>query len=295
MTESDEGFDILLFPMIGVALGFSFASMANISPFIFAILAWIAVVFAFWKGISVISFMMYGVTFGSIIGAMANIIPYAFVVLGWIAIFFSMMIKPGQEIKPTTLVMTPLILMVIGGLAFTPYTTDFANTLLIGCRLPITSVQNICTGYADNWRGCINSCRILPVSLLSTLFSASIFSTLLSGDIVGFFGALFQTGSAGIFGFLSVIAGVILIFIGLGIGGGGSILGTGITFNVNDQGTRMAQSMGITLLAYGLVTLSFGAWFSILGGGWFGLNSILPIVFAGVIFYGGYLQGKSSF
>lgn len=278
---SDEGFDLILFPLFGLALGLTFGSMSNTIPLMYAVLGWLIFVFAIWRGMSVLSFSMYGMTLGAIIGAMANIVPYSFVVLSYEGIFLTLMIKPNQEIKPTTWIVTPLILTVIGGLAFAPYNQDFIN---------LNAQVN---GFSDNWQGCQTSCFPGPANLIISLFTLGIFSPLLSGDIVGFFTGIFQSGASGIFGFLAIIAGVILTFLSLGIGGGFQAVASGLNFTVNEQGTRLAQSMAITFLAFGLVNLYFGRWFSILGGGWFGLETVLPVVYATITFYGGYLQGKT--
>ena len=66
--------------------------------------------------------------------------------------------------------------------------------------------------------------------------------------------------------FLTIIVGLILFLVGLGINlqAGGSIFGSGTTLGagVNQQGTRLAQVLGIALIIYTPLYSEFSTWFT---------------------------------
>jgi hypothetical protein len=66
--------------------------------------------------------------------------------------------------------------------------------------------------------------------------------------------------------FLAIIVGLILFLVGLGINlqAGGSIFGSGTTLGagVNPQGTRLAQTLGMALMAYVPLYSEFSSWFT---------------------------------
>lgn len=66
--------------------------------------------------------------------------------------------------------------------------------------------------------------------------------------------------------FLTLLIGIVLFLIGTGINlaAGGSILGSGTQFGVgtNDQGTRMAQILGLALIVWAPLYSEFATWFT---------------------------------
>jgi hypothetical protein len=65
---------------------------------------------------------------------------------------------------------------------------------------------------------------------------------------------------ANTFSFFAMIAGMILLFMGLGLNFAFSILTNGGTLGVNEQGTKMAQVMGIGLVVWSFITSEFAYW-----------------------------------
>jgi hypothetical protein len=61
----------------------------------------------------------------------------------------------------------------------------------------------------------------------------------------------------GIFGFFAFVIGIILLILGLGIGFSFSALASGVSFQTNQQGTKMAQTFGIYLILFGFITAQF--------------------------------------
>jgi hypothetical protein len=66
--------------------------------------------------------------------------------------------------------------------------------------------------------------------------------------------------------FLTIIVGLILFLVGLGINltAGGTVFGSGTNLGagVNAQGTRLAQTLGISLMAYTPLYSEFSSWFT---------------------------------
>ena len=88
--------------------------------------------------------------------------------------------------------------------------------------------------------------------------------------------------------FLGFIIGIILFILSLGIGFSGQALTVGFSFRSNSQGTRLAQTMGMTLLIFSFSFSEFGSWMSS-SLGW-GFGSLILFVTFGLIFFGAFSQ-----
>jgi hypothetical protein len=268
----DSGDLAILMPMLGLALGSTFGTMDQIMPFCFTTVSLLAVFLVLYKGITAMGFGVLGLAWGSVFAAMADLIGYDFVMLMWATFFFVQLSSdsnpnhPGR-LSPTRLVLTPLFLITVLGVLYTAY-PDFSN--------------NTGNGFASNWLGCQTSCSITAISLLAP----SIFAPLATGNLFGFFQGLFATVS-GVSTVLSLVSGILFIFLGLGVEVG--VLTSFI--EIDDAGVRLCQSIGIAMLLYSGVNALFGNYTNALSSGW-GLNLMLPIAFVSVTFYGAYLQGK---
>jgi hypothetical protein len=137
------------------------------------------------------------------------------------------------------------------------------------------------------WQGCVDTCNITTFNI----FSGSIFEALFTGDYTGFISNLFTSSQSAV-SFLSITAGLVLVLIGLGIGGAFSFLGSGFSFNVNEAGTRLAQTVGVGLLLWGSVTALFGGWQDVLG---FGVGLTLNITLITMFVLGLFFEAKSTY
>jgi hypothetical protein len=99
--------------------------------------------------------------------------------------------------------------------------------------------------------------------------------------------------------FLTMIVGLILFLVGLGINltAGGTLFGSGTNLGagVNEQGTRLAQMLGITLMAYVPLYSEFSSWFTsgILPNGLDGVLGVVGISITTCLFVGVIWQNLS--
>jgi len=229
------------------------------------------------RGYVLTLFLMLALSIGAMIGAFANVFPLPLMILVW-AGFFVMAIRASANMKPYTIMLLPIIVITLGGLLFGA-SPDFVN--------------NTGNGFPNNWQGCQSSCSV--ANTLISIVTASVFGQLLKGDFFGFFASLFnpgaQTGLA--FNFLTSIAfigfGLLLIVLSTGI----SVQAFGSGFSLNDTATRMAQSLGITLLLLGPTNLLFGAWLIQVSPDW-AVGAFLTLFLNGVSIFGGYLNGRTT-
>ena len=273
----DSGDLAIACPVLGLAIGATFATMNNSMPFVFDIVSWLAFFFVIYKGISAMAFAMLGIAWGTLFAAMADLLAYDFVILMWLAFFFVLInseSNPGEasRVSPTKLTLMPMVLITIGGIIGTA-NPDFVNT--------------VGNGFQSNWLGCQTTCSISPF----LLFGSSIFQPLTSGNLIGFVTGLF-TNVQGIATILSAAISILLLLLGLGIGGTVSVFFASLGITIDDAGARLCQSLGITMSLWTVVYATFGGWLSTVGNSW-GLAALLPLAFSSVTFYGGYLQGKS--
>jgi hypothetical protein len=98
---------------------------------------------------------------------------------------------------------------------------------------------------------------------------------------------------------ITFIIGIALLLLGLGIGisGGGSILGSGTTlgYTTNMQGTKLAQNMGIGLIIWSPLYSQFSTWFTsgLLPSGMDGATGIVSLILTGALFFGIWWQTES--
>lgn len=90
------------------------------------------------------------------------------------------------------------------------------------------------------------------------------------------------------FALFSFLFGVILLFMGLGLSLSTAIMG----FSVNEQGTKLAQIFGISIVVYSFAFNEFSGWLGILG---FGIGAALTIIFSAIYFVGVTWQSQSLF
>jgi hypothetical protein len=87
-----------------------------------------------------------------------------------------------------------------------------------------------------------------------------------------------------------MIAGIILLLIGLGLGIGGGGLTFNFDFTPNDQGTRLAQALGLALVVWLPLNSEFGAWMSSALLISSGLAIIVAFIVNGMLFFGVFWQ-----
>lgn len=169
----------------------------------------------------------------------------------------------------------------------------FSFLLAVPANLATGGVMtgNMPTGYnhipvfvqAQNWdtQFCTNSFTGIDVyySSQSCVNMETWFTTPHSGGLqAGFFTP-----------FLTIVIGLVIFLIGLGINirGGGSIFGSGTTLGVgvNQQGTRLAQVIGLGLIIWSPLYSEFGGWIISLP---IGINALILLVMPGLFVFGLY-------
>jgi hypothetical protein len=158
----------------------------------------------------------------------------------------------------------------------------FSMFLLIVVGYPISLLAPVFGGAFDipTFNGCASGCSLSTINFLP---DGNPFSRLLKyGDFFGFVTGWFSSPQTGL-SILSIAIGVILIVMGLQLNIDMTILGSGIKIGTGTQGARLAQSFGIGLLMWGLVTSIFTGWFDNLG---FGLGAALYGLIAFWYFWG---------
>jgi len=183
------------------------------------------------------------------------------------------------------LVIIPLLIISVVGVFYLGTYPDFC---IVNGKDICANPANWVNGVPTQWQGCQSTCTLSPL----TFFQGTIFSFLINGDFIGFVKAFFNPSAQTAISVLSLVAGVVLLIIGLGVGFAAQALATGASFQVNDQGTKLAQSFGINLIIWGAIFGFFGGWVNTLGFGF----AVLTSVFLTTIFsYGAWQQARSQF
>lgn len=196
--------------------------------------------------------------------------------------------------SPTSLFVLIVLINIALGLFYAGSFTDV-------CRAGFTSGADGCTdptvwgnGVPTNFVGCVWTCSINLVTIFGSSIYFNAINALFPGggqpaDFIGFISSVILTPQ-GIVNIFATLAAVVLILIGLGIGGSINALTFGTSFQINDSGTRLAQSMGFGLLIFVAVNAVFGGWTASLGT-FIGTGvSFLMLTVAG---YALYLQAKT--
>ncbi len=97
-----------------------------------------------------------------------------------------------------------------------------------------------------------------------------------------------------IFNFFAFVGGIILLYLALGVSGTFEILGTGVSFGDNSQGSKLAGSIGFGLILWSPIYSEFGSWLTSTTLG-FGVAAIVTILLEFIFFAGIYWQTQSYF
>ena len=263
-----------LFPVVGLVIGACIGTLANIIPFGFTLLTLLYMFLCFWKGVSIVSFSLMGMAWFAVFGAMAQVIPYDFIVLIFLGVFMVQLLdnvsSRFEPPDPTLIFLMPLILIVIGDVAYLP-SPDFANAA---------------GGFATGWNGCVSTCSFGSIAFL---FTNGLFGPLVSGNLYQFITNLF-TNTTGFTNLFLIGLGFVLVLLGMGIGGTISVLVANFGININDAGARLSQAFGFAMVLYGAINLTFGGWIPGLFPGTLALGILLEALFPAVCFYGAYLR-----
>jgi hypothetical protein len=107
------------------------------------------------------------------------------------------------------------------------------------------------------------------------------------------------TAPSGLVSFLSFVTGIIMLVLGsgLGVSAGASFLASGVQGSAqpNTAGSQMAQSLGMGMVIFGVVSAGFGGLFSIFGSAstFMGaMGAVIEGLFALMVFYGFYQNGR---
>jgi hypothetical protein len=146
--------------------------------------------------------------------------------------------------RPMTLIAVPVILFMILGLI-----ANNALAWFIACG------QNL-------------ACNP-PLTLIS---SNSPFFALMNGDFTSFLSTLAAPNMTGIGTIIAVIAGAILLIFSFVGTISLTVLGSGFVFGMTDQGSKVAQSVGIGLLVWSFAISLEGGWIISVA---FGLGNLL--------------------
>lgn len=294
----DNSPTFVLLIALGLWEGAIIGAMANVTPFQVVLACSMLLSVAVWRQIRVSFFALFvllGTLGGAAFGSLSNIMPWGvtlFVAIQLVVYLWKMGGGASGIGSVGSLVTVPLYVIISVGLFYNNSYPDFCLNNTIDVCANVGSWVN---GFPTIWQGCISTCS--PTAF--TFFGSSIFSTFIqaamNGDYIGMIIGLF-TGPQTVITGLSLVFGTILLLIGLGIGFTANVLATGIGIQVNEAGTRAAQSFGVVLIMWGIVYGAFGGWFGGFGSGlsWGGVFSTsLIILFATMVFYGGYIQGKN--
>jgi hypothetical protein len=305
---------LILVLTLGIFCGAFVGAMANVTPFPLVMASAMLLSVVVWQQRRPALFplmLMMGLFFGGLFGLWGGLIPYGFALFMGIQIamtFWKMGGRSSSGSAPSMLAI-PLYVIFSVGIFYNNTYQDFCQvfnasgaSLIDVCNEPANWVKGFPTVYA----GCVNDCTISAFSLLGSSVFSIFINSAAKGDYIGLLSALFtgsQSSIGNIFQILTTIltltVGVILLLVGLGIGFSASILASGLGVTVNEAGTRFAQSFGITLIIWSVVFGAFGGLFSAFGdaasltwGGVFATSMI--VLFATMVFYGGYQQGKTG-
>ncbi len=290
---ADNSPTFILITSIGLFLGSIIGAMANVMPFQVVLACAIFVDVIMWRQQHVsffVFFLLAGITTAGVVGVTANAIPWG------IPLFFAIQLvvyawKTGGSVGGTLIstIAVPVYIIISVGLFYNNTYNDFCMANSVDVCANVGSWQ---FGFPTVWAGCVTTCQFSVLSV----FGSSIFSTFiqasLNGDFVGMIQALFIPSFQSTISFISLLIGLAMLAIGLGVGMTAVTFG----FTINDEGTRLSQSMGITLIMWSLSYGAFGKWFFAFGTGatWGGVFSVsLTVFFAVMIFWGGYIQGKN--
>src|SRR5947209_2461150 len=182
------------------------------------------------------------------------------------------------------LVVIPLLIISIVGIFYLGTYPDFC---IVNGNDVCANPANWTNGVPTQWQGCQTTCSLVS----NSFFQGTIFGFLVTGDFVGFVKAFFNPSAQTAISVLSLVAGLVLLVIGLGIGFGAQALASGATFQVNDQGTKLAQSFGINLVIWGVIFGLFGGWIGTLG---FGFSLLVSVLFTTTFVYGAWQQARSQ-
>ena len=183
--------------------------------------------------------------------------------------------------------------------------TGCANSPNIACKYPIPfnqteSVQSFYGLYIqngstiDSTHGCtiygsVSTCKALFPNLFgsnptftcpNTSHLFNITNTITYCLLPSSNPATFSVANS--FSFFAFLAGLVLIVMGFGLNLAFSILTNGGTIGINEQGTKLAQSMGIALTVWAFVTSEFGYIFITVFN--FGLLGLILNVILGAVY-----------
>ena len=182
------------------------------------------------------------------------------------------------------LVVIPLLVISVVGVFYLGTYPDFC---IVSGNDVCANPANWTNGVPTQWQGCQTTCSFSPISF----FKGTIFGFLATGDFIGFVQSFFAPSAQTAISVLSLVAGVVLLIIGLGIGFSAQALATGASFQVNEQGTKLAQAFGINLILWGVIFGLFGGWIGTLG---FGFSLLVSVLFTTIIVYGTWQQARSQ-
>ncbi len=98
---------------------------------------------------------------------------------------------------------------------------------------------------------------------------------------------------------ISIITGIFMLLLSLGITVGGSAeaatVGVSNSFGINEQGTKLIQTLGIGLLIWGIATGALGGWESYFNNIASGIGSLFTLILQFTFLAGVVWQTQSSF
>ena len=311
MSEEADSSPLILAVTVGMFEGSLIGAMANTVPMQVVIVMAMMVSLVIWRAQRV-SFFVFTVLLSGVVGgafgSLGQIIPWGFtefmmiqlVVYFWRSGSFGL---PGGG-GLVSMIAIPFYIMISVGIFYNGAYPDFCFQQVTGGHIDVcANPGQWVNGFPTIWAGCVSTCSITSFSIFGSSIFSNFISSAAQGDYVGMITGLFtgsQTGLGGILGFISTILtftiGLVLVLLGLGIGFNASALASGFGIQINEAGTRFAQSFGVGLIMWSLVFGGFQGWFSAFGTGFtwgsvFGTSLI--IFFATMVFYGYYIQGKN--